>query len=760
MGGIRSRAVVLSLIFLLSSQFHLSINSLNNEEIPMYSNQDTITSTEVRIHNIGGEWDENQVLEWSPNHLEYNRTIQFSILLEGISTTENIDSMILNMTWIYNVSSGDPLLSQNLTVSDLMSHENGLFMYFNYTYPLDIFHDEYQITLDTIETDGTKHTFEHKGINVIAYDMYLKAISTDFDSKILFANNQVTSLELFIQNTGSVYTDIEFEFIFLTQLPSSWNTPNIFIQDNELSGGQNSVVLLEFQTPNNAFPAKDPMPKIEFQLIAEYEDFTEQMVEFFNVNYSIQSELVPFDSQANISAFRTNNQSDLFANNFLIRDPNVNILEYSLVSLENSSIEFFFEVQNYGFNPSTFQLSVSSLNSIVFDIYSSFGEERALNLSGEQANIRDLEPLSSVSFRCVISFVTNTEASKDPISIIINNVETGIIFELEIPIYTIEIGNVINPTLDLEDFVEFLNISILQNDTSSLYLASQWYPLFGLSYFTNNWKLDLTITNSNSVIETEIIYELVQNNSSLSIPHEYSIYEFQYFEIILRIGKEVEAGNYTINVNIVQLTVDESEIGMNFDNILQLIVIENSSLVEPGQNNSSNNSTTGETNNDSVSDPINNVTNNTNDSINNTSNQSENNSDNSTDSNNLTNVDNQETNDSVIQNDDSETDEPTKSQNSNNKSWLFIVLGLILIALVSIFIIRRNIDSKTEKIEDKTIVEINPNTPLPIPTEVENGGSLTVLHQWTDNNGYTWKQMSDRSMFWWNGKEWVPVNYN
>jgi hypothetical protein len=314
--------------------------------------------------------------------------------------------------------------------------------------------------------------------------------------------------------------------------------------------------------------------------------------------------------------------------------------------------------------------------------------------------------------------------------------------------------------LDLEDVVEFLNISILQNDTSSLYLASQWHPLFELSYFTNNWKLDLTITNSNSAVETEIVYELVQNNSSLSIPHEYSIYEFQYFEIILHIGKEVEAGNYTINVNIVQLTVDESEIGMNFDNVFQLIVLENSSLVEPGQNNSSNNSTTGETNNGSVSDPVNNVTNNTNDSINNTSNQSENNSDNSTDSNNLTNVDNQETNDSVIQNDDSETDEPTKSQNSNNKSWLFIVLGLILIALVSIFIIRRNIDSKTEKIEDKTIVEINPNTPLPVPTEVENGGDLTVLHQWTDNNGYTWKQMSDRSMFWWNGQEWVPVNYN
>ena len=65
--------------------------------------------------------------------------------------------MTLNMTWIYNVSSGDPLLSENLSISDLVTNENGLFMYFNYTYPLDIFHDEYQITLVTIQADGTTH---------------------------------------------------------------------------------------------------------------------------------------------------------------------------------------------------------------------------------------------------------------------------------------------------------------------------------------------------------------------------------------------------------------------------------------------------------------------------------------------------------------------------------------------------------------------------------------------------------------------------
>jgi hypothetical protein len=30
----------------------------------------------------------------------------------------------------------------------------------------------------------------------------------------------------------------------------------------------------------------------------------------------------------------------------------------------------------------------------------------------------------------------------------------------------------------------------------------------------------------------------------------------------------------------------------------------------------------------------------------------------------------------------------------------------------------------------------------------------TVLQQWTDESGYTWRSMSDGSMAWWTGTEW------
>jgi len=88
---------------------------------------------------------------------------------------------------------------------------------------------------------------------------------------------------------------------------------------------------------------------------------------------------------------------------------------------------------------------------------------------------------------------------------------------------------------------------------------------------------------------------------------------------------------------------------------------------------------------------------------------------------------------------------------------------LVLISLASVIIIRRKVSSQNSKLEDakdKPVVEINPPIMPALQVGVGNDEQLTVLHQWTDNNGYTWKQMSDRSMLWWNGQEWVPVNYN
>lgn len=756
MGGDGSRAIVLTIVFLLSSQFPFSNSSLNEEAQQFFTEQEVISSTEVRVHNLGGDWNENQVLEWSPNHLEYNRTIQFSILIEGINSTDSIESMTLNMTWIYNVSTGDPLLSENLSISELESHDNGLFMYYNYTYPLDIYHDEYNITLDVVDSGGILHTFEHKGINVIAYDMYLEPISIDFGSKLLFANNQVTSLELFIQNTGSVYTDIEFDIILLSQLPSNWNSPNLFISDSDLSGGQNSTVLFEFQAPNDAYPSKDPMPVIEFQLTAEFEDFTGQMVEFYNANYSLESELVPLESYANISVFRTNFSTDLVKNNYQQTDSNLNQLEYSLVSFNNLSIEFFFEIQNFGFRQSEFELDVFTLNNLEIEIFSKLDENRPLDLDGEEGMIDQIEPLEIISFRCQINLSIGTQLDKDPITISVINSNSGETFILDLNIYFIELENIFFPSLDFEIPGNLQNISSLQNESLELFLMLQWIPLFEVSYFKNSWAIDISILDSEFDIVSQLEFSIIENNTLLSIPYIFSIFQDQFFKINIDIGEEVNIGDYYINVKMEQISDDDALI---FENQVKLSILENTSLNEPIQNNTNNETVIDDSNNTSSGNSTipnsDNLTNNsTNSSVNNTQNQVDN----------LTNSSQQNnTNITQNQNENSEPDDPTDSKSNDTKSWLYVSFILVLISLASVIIIRRKVSSQNSKLEDakdKPVVEINPSIMPVVQVEAVDGEELTVLHQWTDNNGYTWKQMSDRSMLWWNGQEWVPVNYN
>ena len=120
---------------------------------------------------------------------------------------------------------------------------------------------------------------------------------------------------------------------------------------------------------------------------------------------------------------------------------------------------------------------------------------------------------------------------------------------------------------------------------------------------------------------------------------------------------------------------------------------------------------------------------------------------------NQTQVDN-----STIQNTDSDSNDSTKSSNSNSKSWILGVIAVVIIGSILIFIIQKRRPKNSINQTNKQPINIDQIVPLPMPEISVN--QVTVLRQWTDANGYTWRQMSDRSMLWWNGHNWVPVNQN
>ena len=96
---------------------------------------------------------------------------------------------------------------------------------------------------------------------------------------------------------------------------------------------------------------------------------------------------------------------------------------------------------------------------------------------------------------------------------------------------------------------------------------------------------------------------------------------------------------------------------------------------------------------------------------------------------------------------------------------LMIIIGVVLVlAIVGglLFMRRKNGDSMESK-ETTPLPQADPiqpaqemyaTTPEPVQPMV---AEPTVENQWTDENGHTWRRMSDGSTLWWNGTDWQQV---
>lgn len=104
------------------------------------------------------------------------------------------------------------------------------------------------------------------------------------------------------------------------------------------------------------------------------------------------------------------------------------------------------------------------------------------------------------------------------------------------------------------------------------------------------------------------------------------------------------------------------------------------------------------------------------------------------------------------------------TRNSGSATKFVIILFIIgIIGIVGLLIFQRNrrrddmvnkkfdimssgLDQMTSATGDST------TTDYTIEVEVD---TLNVEIQWTDENGYTWRKMSDESVVWWNGQDWI-----
>ena len=100
--------------------------------------------------------------------------------------------------------------------------------------------------------------------------------------------------------------------------------------------------------------------------------------------------------------------------------------------------------------------------------------------------------------------------------------------------------------------------------------------------------------------------------------------------------------------------------------------------------------------------------------------------------------------------------EQTASKSSDDNTFVYFAIGAIAIIVVGVIIaVVSKRSNKAATTVTKSIETIAPLPAIPLPNL-----EPVVLKQWTDANGYSWRQMSDRTIMWWNGSEWIPYGKN
>jgi hypothetical protein len=116
--------------------------------------------------------------------------------------------------------------------------------------------------------------------------------------------------------------------------------------------------------------------------------------------------------------------------------------------------------------------------------------------------------------------------------------------------------------------------------------------------------------------------------------------------------------------------------------------------------------------------------------------------------------------------------EQQASEDKAKRNKIIIIIALVLIsgAVATVLFMRNGrdetvkdfsasheLDSMNPVMQTPSVTQ-QPTMEQPIvqqqPVVQQPVAEPTVLQQWTDESGYTWRSMSDGSMAWWTGTEW------
>ena len=330
--------------------------AVGNEYSRLEIRADALSGSQVKVHYQGEGWSEVEVTDWSPTHRLEKRTMQFSVDVRDAFGRDDIDKIELVLS---TPNEANAVFEKEFTDSDLKLDNNGLAGNFSYTYDSGITPGLYPLTMVITDVQGHTINYEHPlGMTFLEHDIYLDFPSNQI-RRLLVAPGQTSSIELILDHTGALTSDLTVELELQQSLPSGWSDP---IWSNPggytLTGGGSSVrPELTVEVPEDLSGISD-----NYQIVVEARAYVSNgagsSAEVRLISLEIDVEKVNQFGEPDIEVFEDVEQQIQIYDSDRLDFYNENLSHY--VDYDEVG-DFYLKITNVGFDDDTYRLRIQEI---------------------------------------------------------------------------------------------------------------------------------------------------------------------------------------------------------------------------------------------------------------------------------------------------------------------------------------------------------------------------------------------------------------
>ena len=315
-----------------------------------------LSGSSVRVHSCYGDfgcnWNDEEKLEWAPNHRLKFREMRFSVEVRDAFGRDDIEDVTLIMS---TPNEANSVFEVEFDDDTLKLDNNGLVGLYNYT-ASGLASGEYPVRLEINDVQGHSLVFEHPGLEFLEHDVYLTVPQNQPDV-VLYAPGQTSKVNFLIEHTGSTSSSLDVVFDIADNLPMEWAEP-LWSQASGsytlTGGGDSAIPELLIEVPEGDLSDAPDYLQIEARVYATNDQGQSQEVAIKSLR--IDFEKVDVFAPPRISVYEDEEHQKQIADSTRPEAYDVGLSHY--VDAFNGSENFYIDVFNSGFDTDAFKIRV------------------------------------------------------------------------------------------------------------------------------------------------------------------------------------------------------------------------------------------------------------------------------------------------------------------------------------------------------------------------------------------------------------------